>query len=119
VFVLLSQTFIVIHFLSFCSFIHSFIIAMRLKGIFAVLGIAATTSAIGLHKALDGLLQVTPSFGGDDIALHPGLNPSHNSHDLEHLSAGLEKVLHYNQEGHRRKSSAFQEYELLMLIEAS
>lgn len=93
--------------------------AMRLKGIFVVLGIAATSSAIGFHKALDGLLQVTPSFGGDDIALHPGLSPSHNTLDLEHLSAGLEKVLHYSQEGHRRKSDVFQKYELLMLIKAS
>lgn len=82
---------------------------MRLKGIFAVLGIAATTSAIGLHRGVDGLLQVTPSFGGDDIALHPGLSPSHDLLDLEHLSAGLEKVLHYSQEGHRRKPDMFQE----------
>ncbi|KAJ6081027.1 hypothetical protein N7499_005901 [Penicillium canescens] len=74
---------------------------MRLNGILAVLGIAATTSAIGLHKAVDGLLQVTPSFSGNDVALHPGLDPKHDSHNLEHLVAGLDKVLHYSQEGHR------------------
>jgi hypothetical protein len=75
---------------------------MRLN-ILAVLGIAATTSALGLHRAVDGLLQVTPSFAGDDIALHPGLSPNHDSHDLDNLVAGLDKVLHYSQEGHRRK----------------
>ncbi|OQD84941.1 hypothetical protein PENANT_c011G02128 [Penicillium antarcticum] len=74
---------------------------MRLNGILAMLGIAATTSAIGLHKAVNGLLQVTPSFAGDDIALHPALSPNHDSHDLENLVAGLDKVLHYSQEGHR------------------
>jgi hypothetical protein len=98
--------------LIFFLFIRSFIqifIAMRLNGILAVLGIAVTTSAIGLHKAVDGLLQVTPSFSGNDVALHPGLDPKHDSHDLEHLVAGLDKVLYYSQEGHRRK---FDESEL-------
>ncbi|KAJ5273954.1 hypothetical protein N7478_009079 [Penicillium angulare] len=60
---------------------------MRLNRIFAAwIGVAATpTLAIGLHKAVEGLLQVTPSFSGDDVVLHPGLRPDHDTLDLEHL----------------------------------
>jgi hypothetical protein len=88
-------------FLSFHSFIHIFLV-MWLNGILAILSIPKSTFASGLHKGVDCLLQVTP-FSGNDVALHPGLDPNHDSHNLEHLVAGLDKVLHYSQEGNRRK----------------
>jgi hypothetical protein len=90
--------------LIFFLFIHSFIhisFVMLLNGSLAILGIAESTFASGLHKAVDCLLQVTP-FSGNDAALHPGLDPNHDSHNLGHLVAGLDKVLHCSQ-GHRRK----------------
>ncbi|KAJ5108768.1 hypothetical protein N7456_005443 [Penicillium angulare] len=76
---------------------------MRLNQIIAAwIGLAATpTLAIGLHKAVEGLLQVAPSFSGDDVLLHPGLRPGHDTLDLEHLMPRHDKVLHYSQEGHR------------------
>ncbi|KAJ5278653.1 hypothetical protein N7478_004025 [Penicillium angulare] len=67
----------------------------------AWLGLTVTSSAIGLHKAVDGLIQVTPSFSGDGVVMHPGLEPNHDPYDLEHLIPNLDKVLYYSQEGHR------------------
>jgi hypothetical protein len=68
-----------------------------------VLAILSATNAIGLHGAFEGLLQVTPSFSGDGITLHPGLKPGHDPGLLDHLIPNITKNLYYSQEGHRRK----------------
>jgi hypothetical protein len=68
-----------------------------------IVALSATSSAIGLHGAVNNPLQVTPSFSGDGITLHPGWAPGHDPDHLDHLRPALTKTLHYGQEGHRRK----------------
>lgn len=78
---------------------------MRFNSLFLthLLALAGTVSAQGLHGAFEGLLQMSPSFGGDGISLFPAHHPDHDPLSLTHLIPDISKELYYSQEGHRRK----------------
>jgi len=65
--------------------------------------LSASVSAVNLHLATKGLLQIPPSFSGDGITMYPAHRPGHDPEDFDHLKPHNSKELYYSQEGHRRE----------------